>query len=103
LCIGRCKIYLAPLIRYALVYGAVARADEQTELNASFQSEPSLFPREHVRASARVARMAATGKVDLLVIGTVSMDEVRARLIPVQDALHRRISVTIYSFEQYRA
>ena len=73
---------LAPRIHYALIYGAVARADDQTEW------EP--LPGQE-RPTVRSIRIAAKSKIELLVIGDVSLEQLSAQLSAVQAALHRRI------------
>jgi uncharacterized protein len=88
---------LAPRIRYALIFGAVARADDQQECE---WDKP--IPGEEHR-TARSIRIAAKSKIELLIVGEVSREEVGVHLVPVQAVLHRRIYFAVYSSEQFKA
>jgi len=71
------KAALAPFstrINFAFVYGSVARGEEK-----------------------------ATSDIDLMVIGTVSLDEVLDAVGPVEKQLRRPVNPTIYSLEDLKA
>jgi predicted nucleotidyltransferase len=65
---------LAPHISFALVYGSVARGEED-----------------------------AASDVDLMVVGKVSMDEVLAAVTPVEKTIGRSINPTVYSPREFKS
>jgi uncharacterized protein len=68
---------LAPLasqIIFALVYGSIARGDED-----------------------------AGSDVDLMIVGNVTLDDVLAQLTSVEDAIGRPINPTVYSLKEFKA
>jgi len=65
---------LSPRINLAFVYGSVARGEEK-----------------------------ATSDIDLMVIGSISLDEVLDAVGPVEKQLRRPVNPTIYSLEDVRA
>jgi uncharacterized protein len=67
---------LAPLasqITFALVYGSIARGDED-----------------------------AGSDVDLMIVGNVTLDDVLAQLAPVENAIGRPINPTVYSLKEFK-
>jgi uncharacterized protein len=67
---------LAPLgsqITFALVYGSIARGDED-----------------------------AGSDVDLMIVGNVTLDEVLAQLSPVENVVGRPINPTVYSLKEFK-
>jgi predicted nucleotidyltransferase len=67
---------LAPLasqITFALVYGSIARGDED-----------------------------AGSDVDLMIVGSVTLDDVLAQLAPVENAIGRSINPTVYSLKEFK-
>jgi hypothetical protein len=65
---------LAPRLNFALVYGSVARGEED-----------------------------ATSDVDLMVVGKVPMDEVLEAVTPVEKTIGRSINPTVYSPREFKA
>lgn len=64
---------LASQITFALVYGSIARGDED-----------------------------AGSDVDLMVVGNVTLDDVLAQLAPVENAIGRTINPTVYSLKEFK-
>jgi predicted nucleotidyltransferase len=68
---------LSPLterIQFAFVYGSFARGEENAESD-----------------------------IDLMIVGSVTLDELLEQLAPVERALHRPVNPTVYSLEELRA
>jgi predicted nucleotidyltransferase len=65
---------LASQIIFALVYGSIARGDED-----------------------------AGSDVDLMIVGNVTLDDVLAQLAPVENAIGRSINPTVYSLKEFKA
>lgn len=65
---------LASQITFALVYGSIARGDEDAESD-----------------------------VDLMVVGNVTLDDVLAQLTSVENAIGRPINPTVYSLKEFKA
>jgi uncharacterized protein len=65
---------LASQIVFALVYGSIARGDED-----------------------------AGSDVDLMIVGNVTLDDVLAQLTSVENAIRRPINPTVYSLKEFKA
>ena len=65
---------LAKKIQFAFVYGSFARGDEKAESD-----------------------------IDLMVVGSVTLDDLLERIAPVERNLRRPVNPTIYSHEELKA
>jgi predicted nucleotidyltransferase len=65
---------LAKRIQFAFVYGSFARGEENAESD-----------------------------IDLMIVGSVTLDELLEQLAPVERALHRPVNPTVYSLKELRA
>jgi len=72
--LSRALAPLADRIQFAFVYGSFARGDENAESD-----------------------------IDVMVIGTVTLDELLERLAPVERSLRRPVSPTVYSQKELKA